>query len=54
MLVLISFDGWKVGMVLKSMTADMTMFIFIFACQIAMAMKWYDDARCCIEYDDMI
>ena len=41
-------------MVLKSMTADMTMFIFIFACQIATAMKWYDDARCCIEYDDMI
>ena len=36
-------------MVLKSMTADMTMFIFIFACQIAMAMKCYDDARCCIE-----
>jgi hypothetical protein len=24
MLVLISFDGWKVGMVLKSMTDDIT------------------------------
>ena len=54
MLVLISFDGWKAGMVLKSMAADVTMFIFIFVCQRAMAMKWYDDARCCIEIDDMI
>jgi hypothetical protein len=49
MLVLISFDGCKVGMVLKSMIADMTMFILIFACQLAMAMIWHDDARCCIE-----
>jgi hypothetical protein len=49
MLVLISLDGWKVGMALKSMTADMTMFILIFVCQIAMAMIWYDDARCCIK-----
>ena len=36
MLVLISFDGWKVGMVLKSMTDDITMLICV--CQIAMAM----------------
>ena len=49
MLVLISLDGWKVGMALKSMTADMTMFILIFVCQIAMAMIWYDDTRCCTE-----
>jgi len=27
MLLLISFDGWKVGMVLGSLTADITLFI---------------------------
>ena len=37
---------WKV---LKSMTADMTMLILIFVCQVAMVMVWYDDGRCCIE-----
>ena len=47
MLLLISFDGWNVG--LGSLTADITLFIWIFVCQIAMAMIWYDDARCCID-----
>ena len=49
MLLLISFDGWNVGMVLGSLTADIILFIWIFVCQIAMAMVWYDDARCCID-----
>ena len=40
MLLLISFDGWNVGMVLGSLTADIILFIWIFVCQIAMA-KWY-------------
>ena len=30
MLLLISFDGWKVGMVLWSLTADIILFIWIF------------------------
>ena len=49
MLLLISFDGWNVGMVLGSLTPDITLFIWIFVCQIALAMIWYDDARCCID-----